>query len=451
MAEAYPHDKGRSFEEKYRQCLKTGEVVRFTDFYPSPLDKWFEIHAHPGPDGLAVYFRDVTDQRAKAEQLALLEQAVSHLNEILIITKAEPIDEPDGPLVVYVNDAFSQHTGYSREELIGMTPRMLQGPNTQRDRLDAMRKAMVAWQPHRTELINYTKSGAEIWLEFEIIPVADDTGFFTHWVSIQRDITERKRAEESQRLYQARFETIAKAVNDVVWEWDLGTDKLWWSEAMTTCFGHVPAEMDISISSWKDNIHPDDKERVVSKIYSVIEGSEENWEDEYRFGRADGTYATVVDRGYVMRHASGVGIRMIGTMMDVTERRDLDARLAHSQKLEALGRLAGRIAHDFNNLLTVIIGNSEILAERVAAETDLHALAELTFAAAARGAELTSRLLAFGRRQPLEPKVVDVGNLVQSLESLLKRTLSKSIDLQLFPFAIPVMRCLTPVNWKRRC
>lgn len=328
---------------------------------------------------------------------------------------------------------------------------MLQGPNTQRDRLDAMRKAMVAWQPHRTELINYTKSGAEIWLEFEIIPVADDTGFFTHWVSIQRDITERKRAEESQRLYQARFETIAKAVNDVVWEWDLGTDKLWWSEAMTTCFGHVPAEMDISISSWKDNIHPDDKERVVSKIYSVIEGSEENWEDEYRFGRADGTYATVVDRGYVMRHASGVGIRMIGTMMDVTERRDLDARLAHSQKLEALGRLAGRIAHDFNNLLTVIIGNSEILAERVAAETDLHALAELTFAAAARGAELTSRLLAFGRRQPLEPKVVDVGNLVQSLESLLKRTLSKSIDLQLFPFAIPVMRCLTPVNWKRRC
>ena len=79
LAEAYPHDKGRSFEEKYRQSFTTGEVVRFTDFYPSPLDKWFEIHAHPGPDGLAVYFCDVTDQRAKAEQLALLEQAVSHL------------------------------------------------------------------------------------------------------------------------------------------------------------------------------------------------------------------------------------------------------------------------------------------------------------------------------------------------------------------------------------
>ncbi len=436
LAEVFPDEKGQSFEEKYRQSLKTGEVVRFTDYYPSPLDKWFEIHAHPGIDGLAVYFRDVTHQRAKEEQLALLEQAVSHLNDVLIITKAEPIDAPDGPFIVFANGAVSKHTGYALEELLGKTPRMLQGPKTQRDRLDAMRKSMEAWQPHRTELINYTKSGEEVWIEIEIVPVADDTGFFTHWVSVQRDITERIRSEEAQRLSNERFETIAKAVNDVVWEWDLATDALWWSEAIKTWFGHDPCQME-HISAWRDNIHQDDRTRVISTIESVIASQHDNWENEYRFARADGTYATVVDRGYVLRDPSGTGVRMIGTMMDVTERRELDARLVHLKKLEALGQLTGGIAHDFNNLLTVIVGNSEILTEQLPVETDLHALAELTLAAAERGAELTNRLLAFGRRQPLVAKLVDVGQLVQGLAPLLRRTLPQNILLEVSSICDP--------------
>lgn len=431
LTTAYPDEQGKTFEAKYLQSLETGEVAQFTDYYPAPVNKWFEVRAYPASDGLAVHFRDVTQKRAKEGQLQVLEKAVSHLNDIIIITTAESIDEPEGPVVVFVNEAFSRHTGYSLEEILGKTPRMLQGPNTQRDRLDAMRRSMMSWQPHRTELINYTKSGEEIWLDIEIVPVADDTGHFTHWVSVQRDITERKRAAEAQRLDHARFETIAKAVNDVVWEWDLGTDGLWWSEALKTSFGHDPDQMDNSILSWKDNIHPDDKLRVVSKIELAIKGADENWEDEYRFTKADGSHAIVVDRGYVIRDDLGIGVRMIGTMMDITERRELDLRLSHSQKLEALGQLTGGIAHDFNNLLTVIIGNTEILTAQLAKEPDKHALAELSFAAAERGAELTNRLLAFGRRQPLEPKLVDVGLLVQSLKSLLVRTLPENIELNI--------------------
>lgn len=437
LTEAYPDDKGRVFEEKYLRSLQTGEVVRFTEYYAPPLAKWFDIHAHPIPDGLAVYFRDVTEQRAKEDQLKLIEKAVSHLNEIVIITKGEQIDEPDGPLVVYVNDAFSRHMGYNREDLLGKTPRMLQGPNTQRDRLDAMRKSLVSWEPHRTELINYTKSGAEIWLDIEVVPVADDTGFFTHWVSVQRDITEHIRAEEIQKLHLARFDTIAKAVNDVVWEWNLITDELWWSDTIKSHFGHDPTEMEKDLNSWKGLIHPDDKERVVAKNEAGVKKKLDKWEDEYRFARADGTYAIVVGRGHVIHNSADTDIRMIGTLTDVTERREYDMRLRRSQKLAALGKLTGGIAHDFNNLLTVIIGNAEILAERVEAGTDLNALAKLTLAAAERGAELTGRLLAFGRQQLLEPKLVDVSLLIHSLELLLVRTLPESIELKIISLCEP--------------
>lgn len=432
LRDAYPEISERKFETEYRRALETQEVVRFSDYYP-PLAKWFEVHAHPVPDGLAIYFRDVTEQRAKDEQLRLLEKAVAHLNDVLIITQAEPLEEPAGPMVVFTNDAFSKQTGFNREELLGRTPRMLQGPATQRDRLDAMRRSMEAWQPYRTELINYTKSGKEIWIDIEILPVADETGCVTHWVSVQRDITERVHADAVLKLNNARFETIAKAVKDVVWEWDLSDDRLWWSEAMLSQFGHSRDPERNTIDSWKDNIHPEDRQRVVLKIEDVVGGPDDNWDDDYRFARADGSYAVVVDRGYVIRDDTGKGIRMIGTMMDITERRELEMRLGHAQKLEALGQLTGGIAHDFNNLLTVIVGNSEILAGQLPADTDLRALAELTYAAAERGAELTRRLLAFGRRQPLELRLVDVGSLIQSIESLLKRTLPENIRLQIIP------------------
>ena len=442
LADAFPEVAEHPFEDKYWKALAAGQVSRFTDYY-QPLSKWFEIHAHPSPDGLAVYFRDVTQQRAQENQLRLLEKAVSHLNDIVIITAGEAIDEPDGPMVVYCNDAFTRHTGYERHELLGKTPRILQGPNTQRSHLDAMRKSIEAWQPHRTELINYTKSGAEIWLEIEIVPVADATGFFTHWVSVQRDITARKRAEAAEKLNSARFDTIASAVNDVVWEWDIATDELWWSEALEARFGHEPSHIMQNISAWKQFIHPDDRNRVGAKLEAAIAACFDVWEDEYRFQRGNGTFAIVIDRGRVVRDASGDVIRMIGALMDVTERRELDMRLAHAQKLEALGKLTGGIAHDFNNLLTVIIGNTDILAQRLEPETDLHSLASLSFAAAERGAELTSRLLAFGRRQPLLPQPVDVGLMTKGLRPLLMRTLSESIDLNII---LPSDPCIAQLD-----
>ncbi|WP_334118527.1 ATP-binding protein [Limnobacter sp.] len=142
-----------------------------------------------------------------AERLKLLETCVERLNDIVLITEAGPISG-EGPKILYVNEAFVRRTGYTREEAIGQTPRFLQGELTQRDALDRIRHALTDWKPVREELINYTKSGETFWLELDIVPVADETGWYTHWVAIERDITERKQAEQRSDAQLTRMSLL---------------------------------------------------------------------------------------------------------------------------------------------------------------------------------------------------------------------------------------------------
>jgi len=418
------------FQIQYERAVREQKAVRFTEF-SSILGKWLEVDAHPVPQGLAVYFRDVTKQRARDEQLRLLDVATSHLNDVLLITEAEPFDAPDGPKIVYVNDAFERRTGYSREEVIGKTPRILQGTKTQRDELDRIRHAMEKWEPVRSELINYTKSGEEFWLELEIVPVADETGWFTHWVAIERDITERKYAEQALRANEARFRLVARAMGSAVWEWDIATDNLWWSEGMQEIYGHVVFREDGTPTAWRALIHPDDQARTTQTFEALRTGQKDVLNEIFRFQRADGSWATVEDHGFVVRDTDGRVTHVLGSMLDISERLQLEERLRQAQKMEAVGQLTGGVAHDFNNLLTVVLGNAEALSEELEKQPRLHAMAEMTANAAIRGAELTNRLLAFSRKQALEQRVLDVSQLIQGMDSLLRRTLPAHIEIEI--------------------
>ena len=134
-------------------------------------------------------------ESARAERLRLLESVVVHANDAILITEAEPIDLP-GPRIVYCNAAFTRTTGYAEAEIVGKTPRLLQSPQTDRGALDRLRGALERWEPVEVELLNTAKDGTEFWVELSIVPVANEQGWFTHWVSVQRDISQRRAAEE---------------------------------------------------------------------------------------------------------------------------------------------------------------------------------------------------------------------------------------------------------------
>ena len=121
--------------------------------------------------------------QAGAERLRLLESVAVHANDAILITEAEPITLP-GPRILYCNAAFTRTTGYAESEILGRTPRLLQGPGTDRAALARLNAALARWEPVVAELLNYKKDGSTFWVELSIVPVADETGWFTHWVSV---------------------------------------------------------------------------------------------------------------------------------------------------------------------------------------------------------------------------------------------------------------------------
>lgn len=303
------------------------------------------------------------EERARnSERLKLLETCVERLNDIVLITEAEPIDG-DGPKILYVNDAFVRRTGYSREEAIGQTPRILQGERTQRDALGRIRQALKDWKPVREELINYTKSGEMFWLELEIVPVADENGWYTHWVAIERDITERKQAEAALKEGSERFRLLASAARDCIWDWNIISDEIWWNEGFEKLFGFDRSKIEPNNDSWINRIHPDDRDRAVKSIFAAINSDVENWQEEYRFAHVDGHWLDVLDRGYIIRDEFGKGIRMIGGMTEMTYIRESErrstAQLARMNLLNEITRAIGN-RHDLDSIYHVVTNSIEI-------------------------------------------------------------------------------------------
>ena len=202
--DVFPEAVGTQIEIQYRKAVEERVTVRFEIFF-APIEMWLEISAYPTDEGLAVYFRDITQKRAVAEHLELMQTAIAKLNEMVLITDAD-LTGVVGPRIVFVNDAFVQQTGYERAEVLGQSPYMLNGPNTQKAELDRIIRILERRQPVCSELINYTKLGEEIWVELVVAPIVSEEGCLTHFVTVRRDITMRKQAEADILMLNAELE-----------------------------------------------------------------------------------------------------------------------------------------------------------------------------------------------------------------------------------------------------
>jgi PAS domain S-box-containing protein len=200
------------------ECLQRHGYVRYEDLPLKTrdgrdIDVEFVCNVYPAGDRQVIQcnVRDITARKASEAHLTMLNTCVGHLNDIILVTEADPIDLP-GPRIVFVNAAFERISGYAPAEAIGQSPRILQGPKTDRRILAEIHQALAKGQPIKRELLNYRKDGTEYWMDVDNVPVLNSAGQRTHFAAIERDITESKRLKESLNLFRTLMDRSLDAI-----------------------------------------------------------------------------------------------------------------------------------------------------------------------------------------------------------------------------------------------
>lgn len=268
-----------------------------------------------------------------------------------------------------------------------------------------------------------------VWGHGEV--VRDEDGQPIRMVGTILDITGRKRAEKALRASRERLALALDASNMGIWEWDLQTHRLDWSDTTYRLYGVDRDSFEASYEKMSEIVHPDDLARVDAEVREAIANPElpQELESEHRAVRSDGQIRWLYSKGRIYWSADGVPQKMRGIVLDVTDRKRMEDELNKSQRLDSIGRLAGGIAHDFNNLLTVIMGSLSWAEKAITEDTDPREHLAAIQSAADHAARLTTQLLAFARRQYIDLRPIDMNTVVAEVDQLLHRVLGEDIEL----------------------
>jgi PAS domain S-box-containing protein len=261
-------------------------------------------------------------------------------------------------------------------------------------------------------------------------PVAKHLQLIAHATHLAGIAIEQDRAKAELRAAEARYRTLVERLPAITYVAELGADGPWHyvSPQIETMLGFSPTEWLSDPMNWMNHIHPDDREIALAAEQRFQE-THELFQSEYRMCARDGRLMWFRDEGVLLNETDGQGPLMQGVMYDITERKRLEDQLRHSQKMEAVGQLAGGVAHDFNNLLMLIQAHNEHLRDQLAADDPANKDAQEIETAVTRAAALTGQLLAFSRKQVLRPKVLDLNVVLAEVAKMLHRLIGKDIEL----------------------
>jgi PAS domain S-box-containing protein len=339
--EILPEMKGQGFLDLLQKVYHTGEAfhgyempAEFEEANGQRRTVYFNFTYHPYREddtitGVLVLATDVTGQvlakrkiKESEEELKQFKYMADHAEDPFILMRA------DGTFA-YLNVKALEAWGYTQEEA-----KDLRVPDVDPIFQDEAFNAVFAQAQKETipqfETLHKRKDG-------HIYPVEVNMGGLTldgkpHLFAIARGITERKKAEKAINETNERFELVAKATQDAIWDWNLITDEIWWNEGFKTLFLYKQEDIEPGIESWYNRLHPEDKERVMKDIHDVIDTGGKQWSSEYRFRKADGSYAIVFDRGYALHNEDGKPFRMLGSMIDITQRKKLEEAAVESER-----------------------------------------------------------------------------------------------------------------------
>lgn len=309
--------------------------------------------------------------------------------------------------------------GYEMKDVLGSSIDAFVPPQYRERAHQAIRKACETGKTQEYPTMGATSHDEVGHYLTRVSPVFEN-GRVTSLVLIALDVTA---LEESRTLLQVALDAAELGI----WTYEPGTGNGTWDDTARRIFGAGPEHGAPTLALIEERIHPEDRAMVREKLAEAMRTGRYG-PVQHRLLLPTGEVRWSAASGVAVKGHDGQAVRIVGSMMDVTQRRALEARLLEAQKLESIGRLAGGVAHDFNNMLTAILGNVDFAASASSLD-EVRPLLEEIRLTAERSAALTAQLLAFARRQLIEPKVFDPGALLTRLEALLRRLLGEQVTL----------------------
>jgi len=455
--EEFPEAAGGEFQRNYQLAKDERRMVAFESFYP-PLNTWFLVRAYPSHEGVAVCFQDITAlkrlEACRNDHCALLEQVAAGASISEVLAKAVTLIEtlhPASMVSILVRDEDG------RWMRVAEAPSLPVAYNTAIDGLEigpetgSCGRAMATGETVIVEDISVSplwdgfhdlaeKSGLRSCWSIPIHagegpavgsfgvyspepcqPSAEELEFVLASARLVGIAMERHRFREELRdkaslLNETREAIIVRSMDHRIQYWNKGAERI---------YGWSAKE---AVGNPADELFYVDPEAYHAAFDALAASGA--WDGEFQHRRKDGSAFMASCHWTLVLDNLGKPKAMLGINSDITKRLDLEAKLHRAQRLEAVGQLTGGVAHDFNNLLTVILGNSDMLSEKLAGQPALQRAADMISTAAQSGAELTARLLAFARRQALQPKAVDANKVLAGMDSLLRRTLGEDLHLE---------------------
>jgi PAS domain S-box-containing protein len=320
ISEILPRSDTTSIFAAMKRTMDERVPTTEVEFYPR-YGLWLEARSYPTSEGIAVYTRDVSDARRA-------EAALRHSEEryrSLVVATTQMVWTTDARGMVLDMPFWRELTGQDEEQVRGEGWSAAIHPDDRERVLRTWWAAFEARSVYECEYRLRLRDGTWRWFAARGVPVTEADGSIREWVGVFDDVHERRSAEAALRESEQRYRLAMLATRDVVWDWDLATDEVRFGESIRQVLGYDPGEVDPEANWWYEHIHPDDRDRVVAGIHRAIHDRVSVWTDAYRHLRADGTWAEVEDRAYLLYGDDGRPVRMVGATQDVTERRRAEA------------------------------------------------------------------------------------------------------------------------------